>query len=130
MGVFGLRATGGAEAVDTDDLLVALGRNLWAAADELLEVSATLAALGLVPRSDDGNSRKFSPLGLGSAALALRNAADNILDDDWENAMGELEVASVSWHKELSLFSHMLSRARSVSFSISLFAVAVSSLVS
>ena len=96
-GRVGLRATGGAEAVDTDDLLVALGRNLWAAADELLEVSATLAALGLVPRSDDGNSRKFSPLGLGSAALALRNAADNILDDDWENAMGELEVASVSW---------------------------------
>ncbi|CAE7217531.1 nadsyn1 [Symbiodinium necroappetens] len=95
-GRVGLRATGGAEAVDTDDLLVALGRNLWAAADELLEVSATLAALGLVPRSDDGNSRKFSPLGLGSAALALRNAADNILDDDWENAMGELEVASVS----------------------------------
>ena len=120
-----LRARGGAEAVDTDDLLVALGRNLWAAADELLEVSATLAALGLVPRSDDGNSRKFSPLGLGSAALALRNAADNILDDDWENAMGELEVASVAWlggcskkHRDLSLFFH-LSLPLSLSCSLS-----------
>ena len=85
-----LRAVGEAE-VDTEDILVALGRNLWAAGDELLEVSAALS--GLIPNSDN---RKFSPLGLGAAALALRNAADNMLDDDWENAMGELEVASVS----------------------------------
>ena len=72
-------------------MLVAFGRNLWAAADELLEVSAALSAL--VPNSDN---RKFSPLGLGAAALALRNAADNMLDDEWESAMGELEVAAIS----------------------------------
>ena len=85
-----LSAVGDAAAVDTEDMLVALGRNLWAAADELLEVSAALSAA--VPRSDN---RKFSPLGLGAAALAMRTAADNILDDDWEDAMGELEVAVV-----------------------------------
>ena len=36
--------------------------------------------------------RKFSPLGLGAAGLSLRNAADMMLDEDWESAMGELEA--------------------------------------
>lgn len=36
--------------------------------------------------------RKFSPQGLGTAGLSLRNAADMMLDEDWESAMGELEV--------------------------------------
>mmetsp|Transcript_33564 Transcript_33564/g.62883 ORF Transcript_33564/g.62883 Transcript_33564/m.62883 type:complete len:322 (-) Transcript_33564:152-1117(-) len=79
------------EAVDLEDLLIAFGRELWAASDELLEVSAALVS---IPPSS--NDRKYSPLGLGSAALSLRNAADNILDDEWESAMGELEVAAVS----------------------------------
>ena len=72
----------------SEEMLVALGRNLWAAAEELLEVSAMLSAYG-----SPLELRKFSPQGLGAAALALRNAADMMLDDDWESAMGELEAA-------------------------------------
>ena len=71
----------------SEEMLVALGRNLWAAADELLEVSAMLSGYG-----SPLDVRKFSPQGLGAAALALRNAADMMLDDDWESAMGELEA--------------------------------------
>lgn len=85
-------AEGELSTEESEDLLVALGRNLWAAADELLEVSALLAAAPLSAL----DVRKFSPQGLGAAALALRNAADMMLDEDWESAMGELEVASVS----------------------------------
>jgi len=39
--------------------------------------------------------RKFSALGLGAAGLSLRNAADMMLDEDWESAMGELEALSL-----------------------------------
>ena len=52
--------------------------------EELLEVSALLAASA--PALD---VRKFSPQGLGAAALALRNAADMMLDEDWESAMAD-----------------------------------------
>ncbi|CAJ1350482.1 unnamed protein product [Effrenium voratum] len=76
------------DTIDTEEMMVAFGRNLWAAADELLELSA---ALSLTPAS-----RKLGALGLGAAGLALRNAADMMLDEDWESAMGELEVAAAS----------------------------------
>ena len=57
--------------------------------EELLEVSALLAASAPLSSLD---LRKFSPQGLGAAGLALRNAADMMLDEDWESAMGELEA--------------------------------------
>ena len=55
---------------------------------ELLEVSAMLAAAPALSL----DVRKFSPQGLGAAGLSLRNAADMMLDEDWESAMGELEA--------------------------------------
>ena len=56
--------------------------------EELLEVSAMMASSNI----QSLDVRKFSPLGLGAAGLSLRNAADMMLDEDWESAMGELEA--------------------------------------
>eukprot|EP00434_Breviolum_minutum_P013366 symbB.v1.2.011777.t2/scaffold750.1/size323489/29 len=89
------RAAGDAEDLSTEqseEMLIAFGRNLWAAADELLEVSAMMASSNI----QSLDVRKFSALGLGAAGLSLRNAADMMLDEDWESAMGELEVAAAS----------------------------------
>jgi len=62
------------------EMLQALGRELWVAGDELLIVSTRMKGGGQ----------------MANAALSLRNAADMMLDGDWENVQGELESASVS----------------------------------
>ena len=59
--------------------------------EELLEVSAMMASSNI----QSLDVRKFSALGLGAAGLSLRNAADMMLDEDWESAMGELEALSL-----------------------------------
>jgi len=63
-----------------NQLMGALGRELWVVADELLTASAKVAN---VPS-------------LGTSAISLRNAADSMCDGDWESVQGELEAASVS----------------------------------
>ncbi|CAE8623823.1 unnamed protein product [Polarella glacialis] len=82
------RAT--ASTPSAKQLMESLGRELWAAAEELLEASALLLGTSL------DSSMSKSPRALTNCALALRNAADTILDGDWESAMGELETAAVS----------------------------------
>lgn len=61
--------------------------------EELLEVSAMMASSNI----QSLDVRKFSALGLGAAGLSLRNAADMMLDEDWESAMGELEALRRVW---------------------------------
>lgn len=62
-------------------LMKALGRELWVAADELLTVSTKMVPSG-------GQ--------MANAALSLRNAADLMIEDDFDYVQGELESASVS----------------------------------
>lgn len=94
-GVLAFAARSGATSTppSPSQLLQALGRQLWVAGDELLEVGACLEDLG----SGFGQGgRPESPRQLGNGGLALRNAADAILDDDWPSAWGELDVAAAS----------------------------------
>jgi len=72
--------------------MMALGRELYAAGESLLEASACL-----VSGSSSGNQgRSQSPRQLANLASGLRTAGIEMLDDSWEDVMGELEVASVS----------------------------------
>jgi len=67
--------------------MLALGRELWAVGDSLLEASSRLL--------NPGFATLESPRALGNAAIGLRNAAADMLDGDWESVMGELEGAAV-----------------------------------
>lgn len=93
-GLAPLAATNDAQAepgLVTEELLQALGRELWLAAEEMLEASAQLVNSDLV------NSRELPPRALGAGGIALQTAADTVLDGDWESTMGELEGAAVSF---------------------------------
>lgn len=73
-------ATPASERPSADQLMKALGRELWVVGDELLTVSARLP---------QGQS-------LGLSAIALRNAADLMMDGESDHVQGELETAAVS----------------------------------
>jgi len=63
-----------------ENLMKALGCELWVIGDELLTVSA---------RATNGRD-------LGIAGISIRNAGDWLLENSWEDVMGELESAAAS----------------------------------
>ncbi|CAJ1431745.1 unnamed protein product [Effrenium voratum] len=84
-----------------DELLQALGRELWVVGDALLSLSAKVRSAGAVS--------------LANAGISLRNAADLMCEGSWEDVQGELEGAAAScdaylpgpsWQGLVDLFSY------------------------
>eukprot|EP00929_Paragymnodinium_shiwhaense_P043657 TRINITY_DN22436_c0_g1_i1.p1 TRINITY_DN22436_c0_g1~~TRINITY_DN22436_c0_g1_i1.p1 ORF type:complete len:366 (-),score=87.77 TRINITY_DN22436_c0_g1_i1:79-1107(-) len=67
------------------ELMQALGRELWLASDELLEAAASFEQLNFV--------------GLG--AISMRNAADSMLEGNWEDTMALLEETAAAFDNEI-----------------------------